>query len=564
MTPAASDSDILRFGVFELDRRRCELRKAGLTVKLAPQPLKVLELLAARPGELIRRDDLRREVWGDETFVDFDRSLNVCITQIRSALNDSAESPRFIQTVPKKGYRFLAPVGGADGTQKAVPIREEKSDLRPWFLLGTLLASALLVTGLWRVAATRDERNRLAILPFVTIGETAASAAALEGFTDDLITQAGMLAPAKLGVIARASVLRFRGKAPSIKDVARELDVTYVLEGSIQAGDRVNARLIRASDETQVWGAAFALPDATPQILAGVLRTLGGNAVAAAAPAPIRDARALAAYNDGRYVLHARASREDLIRAAELFRASIGIEPTAAGYAGLAQALIEQAGSGGKPSELYPPALDAARKALALREGDPEAHNALASALFWFEWNWKEAERHFRRAIALNPSYAEAHHDYAWFLVASKRTLEGIRELDLALSLDPLSRRVNLDAGWLLQQARRYPEAEAQARRALTLDPGLPEAEACLTRSRILQGKAKQPELHPEKAGLFDQARQYVTLADKENALGSLERAVEEHNSIAVLLLSEQLFDWLHGEKRFQALVKRVGIPQGR
>ncbi|MEO8027955.1 MAG: winged helix-turn-helix domain-containing protein, partial [Bryobacteraceae bacterium] len=192
MTPAGTESEILRFGVFELDRKRAELRKNGLAVKLAPQPFKVLDILAARPGELISRDDLRHEVWGDETFVDFDRSLNVCMTQIRSALNDSAESPRFIQTVPRRGYRFLAPV---EGSAPAVAARVDPEkppgrDIRPWVLLAVFVAVAILVTSLWRLAEIRDERTRLAILPFSTIGDAQVSDAAIEGLTDDLITQA--------------------------------------------------------------------------------------------------------------------------------------------------------------------------------------------------------------------------------------------------------------------------------------------------------------------------------------------------------------------------------------
>jgi len=379
--------------------------------------------------------------------------------------------------------------------------------------------------------------------------------------TDDLITQAGMLAPSKIGVIARGSVLRFRGRQASIKEIARDLDVGYVLEGSIQPGDKVNVRLIRASDQTQVWSSTVELADAAPKILAGLSQTLGGNAVPHRSPT-IRDAKANALYKDARLLLNNRAVRGDLALAADKFRDSIAIEPSAAAYAGLADTLVARAGGGGKSVELYPPAMEAARKAIAIDEEDPEAHNALAEGLFWFEWNWTEAEKHFRRALTLNPSFAQAHHDYAWYLVAAGRSLEGLRELDLALSLDPLARRVNIDAGWLLQQARRYPEAEAQARRTLTLEPGLGEAQACLQRALVMQGKAQEPPPNPEKAGLFDQARQYVRLKDKENALASLERAVEERNAIAVLLRSEQLFDWLHGEKRFQSLVKRVGIPE--
>ncbi len=439
-------------------------------------------------------------------------------------------------------------------------VAEEKRDLRPWFLLGTFITVVVLVTVLWRFVVARDERTRLAILPFTAMGETTADAAVIEGLTDDLITQAGMLAPGKIGVIARGSVMRFGGKQTAIQEIARELDVKYVLEGSIQAGDRVKVRLIRAADETQIWSATAGLVEAVPKILAGLSQSLGGNAVPHHSPR-ILDPRAVEAYNEGRFRLHQRARESDLMAAADRFRESVAMEPSAAAYAGLADTLVARAATGVDPKEVYPAAIEAARKAVALDEGNPEAHNALAGGLFWFDWNWTEAELHFRRAITLNPSFAQAHYDYAWLLVAAGRTLEGLRELDLALSLDPLARRVNTDAGWLLQQARRYPEAEAQARRALALEPGSGEAQACLERALIMQGKAKERPLDPANAGLFDQARQYVRMKDRENALASLERAVEAHNAIAVLLKSEQYFDWLHGEKRFQALVKRVRIP---
>ena len=249
--------------------------------------------------------------------------------------------------------------------------------------------------------------------------------------------------------------------------------------------------------------------------------------------------------------------------------------------------------SGARPADdAFKQARTAAEKAVALSEADAEAHNALANSLFWREWQWSEAERHFQRAIAINPSFSLAHHDYAWFLVAVGRTEDGLAALRRAIALDPLSARINIDAGWLLLQAHRFADAAVQARRTLNLEPGLAEAQACLSRSLEYQGKfreavtqliailppspvrdemakmdAKQglDRFHRARLGRpgspYSAAAEHAALGETAPALDSLDAAYREHSFMMTLLRADPAFTALHSEPRFRELVRKMGFP---
>src|SRR5258708_152743 len=248
------------------------------------------------------------------------------------------------------------------------------------------------------------------------------------------------------------------------------------------------------------------------------------------------------------------------------------------------------AGRSGSPArEVFPEARVEAEKALAINEANAEAHNALANAFFWSEWNWKEAERHFARAVALNPSFSLAHHDYAFFLVAMGRTEQGLTSLRRALAADPLSAHVNMDAGWLYLQAHRFKDAIRQARRAQELEPGLAEANACIVRALIDQKKFKQaleavpgwrgntgnPEealkqsyrmkvQDAEKSGKgdpFSMAMLYSFLGDNSKALDSLDQSYSRRSMMMPLLKTEPAFATLHSEPRFQDLARKLALP---
>ena len=258
MSPTLADVLLLRFGAFELDPHKGELRKAGMLVKLSPQPFQVLQLLAANSGELQSREQIQREVWGNDTFVDFDRNLNVCMAQIRAALNDDADSPRFVQTVPRRGYRFLAPVERVSAAEAVEPVAiAAPRRTNRWLITGLVLVLAAAAFLGWRVRPTPVGRPLLAILPMENLSADANDDRFIDGLTEELISQLGGLHPGRLGVIARSSVMRYKSARKSIDQVGSELGVNYVVEGTVQrSGDRV-----RVTAEGQFRTCLFALDE---------------------------------------------------------------------------------------------------------------------------------------------------------------------------------------------------------------------------------------------------------------------------------------------------------------
>jgi TolB-like protein/DNA-binding winged helix-turn-helix (wHTH) protein len=252
---------IWRFGIFEL--KDGELRRSGAIVKLPPQPMGVLELLLENAGELVTREQIQRRVWGEQTFVDFDRNLNVCMTQIRATLNDDADSPRFIRTIPKRGYMFLPPVEKVGepiapitkAIEVSAPSRRSNLGIAALFAV-VVLSSIAAAWAFWPHHAEVDSRSRrimIAVLPFEGPAE---ESGLIDGLVDELITNLGSLQTSRLGTIARTSVMHYRKSPADLKQVARELNVQYVVEGSVRRDGsrlRVTARLVNASDQSLAW-----------------------------------------------------------------------------------------------------------------------------------------------------------------------------------------------------------------------------------------------------------------------------------------------------------------------
>jgi TolB-like protein/DNA-binding winged helix-turn-helix (wHTH) protein/Tfp pilus assembly protein PilF len=580
---AETSASLLRFGAFELNLQTNELRRGGVLLKLSPQQLQALRLLVENAGQILTREQIQHELWGDGTFVDFDRNLNVCIAQIRATLNDDSDAPRYIQTVPKRGYRFIAPVERVGTTQVI------ESSLTPprarwfWMAAATLLAACSMAVGYfaWRNAG-RTDRVMLAMLPFENLSGDANEDLFTDGLTEELIGQFGSLNPERLGVIGRSSVMRYKGAPHGIDRVGRELGVDYVVEGTVRrsAGRvRVAARLIKVADQAQVWGDTsersesemFRMQEETAARITGAVaeKLLGGGTASAAGSHP-HNQDAYQAYLNGRYLQH-KDSREDLARSVGFFEKASVLDPQFdQAYSGAAETYVRLGRSGSPPQDVFPQARAMAEKALSINPSNAEAHNALANALFWYEWNWPSAEEHFKRAIAINSSFSPAYHDYAFFLIAMGRTEQGLSSLRRAIALDPLSARVNIDAGWLLLQAHRFDDAIRQARRALELEPGLAEANACIRRSMLYQRKvAPDPATaqkleEAEKSGTgdpFNLAAGYAFLGQKDRALDQIENAFEKHSIMMPLLRSEPAFDVLHNEPRFQALARKLALP---
>ena len=251
---------LLRFGAFELDLRQNELRRAGVLLKLTPQQFRVLRMLAEHSGDVCTREQIQQEIWGGETFVDFGRSLNVCIAQIRAVLNDDSDAPRFIQTVPRRGYRFVAPVeqepAAITPPPAAVPVSRSRH-IAAFMLM--ILACTAAAFYLWKSSAP-PARKMLAILPFENVSRHPEDLPLIDGLTDELISEFGSVLPDRLGVIARTSVSRYAGRTPSIPEIARDLGIDYAIEGDVrnEAGRvRISVRLIKVADQSQLWNETF-------------------------------------------------------------------------------------------------------------------------------------------------------------------------------------------------------------------------------------------------------------------------------------------------------------------
>ena len=592
---------LLRFGAFELNLQTHELRRGGVLLKLSPQQLQVLRLLAENPGQILAREQFQRELWGDGTFVDFDRNLNVCIAQIRATLNDDSDAPRYIQTVPKRGYKFIAPVERIGPAVVAAQAPKKGLPRSRWFWIATSVALASLSMALsyytWR-GAGRSDRVMLATLPFENLSGDPQEDIFTDGLTEELIGQFGSLNPDRLGVIGRSSVNRYKRGPHSIDQIGRELHVDYVIEGTVRrsAGQvRVSARLIKVFDQAQVWadtseGAeaeTFRMQEETAARIAGAVsqKLLGGRTIAASSAHP-RNQEAFEAYLNGRYLQH-KNRREDLERSIAFFEETAKLDPRFdQAHSAAAETWVRLGRSGSPGQDVFPRARAEAETALSINASNAEAHNALANTLFWYEWNWPGAEQHFKRAVAINSSFSLAYHDYAFFLIAMGRTEQGLSSLRRAIALDPLSAQVNTDGGWLLLQAHRFDDAIRQARRALELEPDLAEANACIQRTLIYQKKygevlegLHQTGSNPEetlkrlsrerlqqaeksgKADPFNLAASYVFLGEKERALDQLEAAFAKHSLGMPLLRTEPGLAALHNEPRFQELARKLALP---
>jgi TolB-like protein/DNA-binding winged helix-turn-helix (wHTH) protein len=554
---------IWRFGNFEL--KDGELRRNGSFVKLPPQPMGVLELLLEHAGELVTREQIQRRAWGEQTFVDFDRNLNVCMAQIRSALNDDADSPRFIRTMPKRGYMFLVPV---ERDTPPPATTQPKSNIAAAVVFG--LVALASVAGAWAVLHKPADQNpphrlMVAVLPFDGDDNLAT------GVLDELISNLGTLQTSRLGVIARTSVLHYRKSQTDLKQLARDLNVQYVVEGTLRSDAgriRVTARLIDLSDQSLAWTDVYEgdvenqfqlEQNVSARITAGVAHRLFPQIVVPSRQEHAINREAFEAYRTGRS-LQTQGTRAAVQRSLDSFETAIRLDPRyTEAYAALADACVSIARSGGSSKEMLTRAATAASKALDLDDSSAEAHLALANVRFWNDWNWSAAEQQYTRALTINPSYAAAHHDYAWFLVAMGRAEQSLIALRRAIALDPLSVRVNIDAGWLLQQAHRFQEAIVQAKRAQELDPGLEEAKACIARAEFYLGR--NPSAPPGGRNPYSSAENLAATGQTNAALDALDQAFTERSLSMPLLNVDPAFTPLQTQPRFQRLIAKMKYP---
>ncbi len=570
----------LQFEAFELDLASGELRKSGSPIRMQRQPLKVLALLAGRAGELVSREEIQKRIWTSDTFVNFDQGLNYCIRQIRAVLRDNPDSPRFIETVARRGYRFVAPVKEASR------------------------------------APSVGRRIMLAVLPFENLSGDAEQEYFSDGLTDEMIAQLARVNPQRLGVIARTSAMKYKRTKASIDAIGAGLGVAYVLEGTVRRSAlrvRVTARLVQVSDQAHLWaetydrnlGDMLALQsDVAAAIAAEIQVQLTPREQVRLASAGSVDSGAYEAYLKGRYFWNSR-TRESLQKSVRCFEQAIEIDPGyAAVYAGLADAYLTQLDYNYLvPADAFALANRVVLDALRLDDTLAEPHTSLGH-LRLHQFNWRSAEQEFERAIALNPGYGTAHYYYGNLLAACGRFDEAVASSQRSLELDPLSPNTRVNQVFTLYLARRYDEALAQVRETIDIDPGYAGVHYYLGLIRERQGQyddaiAAFKSVSPiarsgpttlaalghvyatagrrregleilqrldewsrhEYVSSYDLALLHLALGDQDRAVALLSQAYDDHSSFLPFLKVDARLDSLRPHPRFRGLIQQLNFP---
>ena len=517
-----SPSPVYRFGVFQANLAARELRKHGVRIRLPGQPFCILSMLLEKPGEVVTREEMRQRLWSSDTFVDFEHSLNSAIKKLRAALGDTPENSRYIETVPRMGYRFIAPVEEISATDTTVDaaevnvptsVKEVKETPRPTWLASVGIAVCLLAAlgayVLWSNSKPRPQplsrRLMLAVLPFENLTGDAGQDYFSDGLTEEMIAQLGHLDPERLGVIARTSVMHYKHGHEQLAQIGRELAVQYVLEGSVRRDSgkvRITAQLVQMKEQMPVWSRQYdrelsgllalqgeiaqEIADEIQPILGSDHKLITADRKSSASPSSYE---AYDLYLKGRYFWNKR-TKDGFQQAAEYFQQAVAKDPNyARAYAGLADTfglmstwlLVPQ-------NEFMPKARDAALKALRIDASIAEAHASLALVAEHYDYDWQTAEKEFKQAIQLDPGYGTAHQWYAECLSFQGRFDEALAESERARQLDPLSVIIARDHGTILYFSRQYDRAIEQFRAVREMDPDFPRT-AALIEAHVQKGQ---------------------------------------------------------------------------
>lgn len=486
-----------RFGAFEIDLCTGELRKNGIKIKLQDQPFQVLKLLLERPGEIVTREELRSKLWSENTFVDFDVGLNTAIKRLREALGDSAGSSHYVETLPRKGYRFIASVEpieeaatqptGANGQSQKAP-----STPRNWKIWSAAAISVALILSLvyfnlnWlrqRFHLTSAPIQSIAVLPLENLSGDPGQEYFVDGMTDALTTNLGKIG--QIRVVSKTSMMRYKGTKKSLQDIAREIGVDALVEGGVtRSGDRIRitANLVQVSPEKHLWADSFEasiqdvldLQDNASRAIANAIQVkLSPQEKVRLTNSHPVNPQAYDAYLQGKFF--AETPGPDVgPKAVEYFEQAIKDDPAwSLPYSGLARIISIEGSNRALPNENCTRAEDAAREALRRDPESPEAHAVFADVEYFCEWNWVEAEREVKRAIEINPNLAQAHSSRGRYLLTMGKTDEMLEETRQAVELDPLSFRIHWDRWTSLYAVGRYDEALAECHKILELNPNL-------------------------------------------------------------------------------------------
>jgi TolB-like protein/DNA-binding winged helix-turn-helix (wHTH) protein/Flp pilus assembly protein TadD len=626
----------LRFDAFELDIRVGELRKRGVKLRVQGQPLQVLATLLQHAGDLVTREQLRAQIWPADTFVDFDHSLHNSIARLREVLGDSAQKPRYIETLPRRGYRFIAEVEGVEtkepeqspviegGDETPVVVSVNKG--RTAMLSLVLLALASIGSAFWLVrpvsprASTADDLSlrSIAVLPLDNLSGDPSQEYFSDGMTEQLITDLAKIN--SLRVISRTSVMRYKGTKKGLPEIARELNVDAIIEGSVvRSGKRVRitAQLLHAPTDRHLWAETYErdLGDVL-RLQSEVAQAIAQQVRAQVSPQQqvrFRSARAVdpeayEAYLQGRfYMTNVFSMPRELNNARQYFEKAIQKDPGfALAYSGLADSYAYSAFFRQLPADsAYRSAKEAIRKALELDDSIGEAHDTLALLSWRYDWDWVTAEKELNQAIALAPSYSCAHEDHAVYLSMTGRRDEALVELNKSIELDPGPSSSITEAGvyyqmrdfqrlvdasrrgvtsnpneWLqhyylgigYEGTGKRIEAISEYQKAVELSGGDQDAIASLAHAyagigkvaeakkilRDLEQKSKASYVSP-----YIIAAIYAGLNDKDKAILFLEKAYRDRSlEISWSLKADPRFDSLRSDARFQSLLMRLGLPK--
>lgn len=627
-------SFIFRFADVEVREREFSLSKAGQILAVEPKAFRVLLLLLRNPQKLISKQELLNSVWGDAAVTE--SSLTRCISMLRRLLGDDVNEPRFIQTVATVGYRLVckveiseSPAEDLQATDKANGLSqgdviETSADRHPLYrwshtqIMATVLALAVAVS-VWIVGSKRyfarpAKRIRsIAVLPLENLSRNPDQEYFADGMTEELTTDLAKIGG--LRVISRTSSMQYKGTKKSLPEIGRELNVDSVLVGSVlRAGDRVRitAQLIRASTDEHLWAETYDrnLEDVLP-LQGEVARTIASQIKVTLSPEersrltpPAANSKAHEDYLKGLYYLH-RNTEGDLRTAIQYFQHATEQDPNyASGFAGLASAYANLSTNYRAPREVMPQAKAAALRALELDQNLAEAHAWLGFVSMNYDWDAVTAEKELKRATELNPSNADAHAVYAWYLSGMGLHEQAIAEANRAMQLDPFSRFTFGDLSWILLMARRYDQALLESQTVVERQPDFGYARAVLGLSYAENGRYAEAVTEAQSAmrldnsplilaflvqvhalarnrseamkGLQDMeqltknryvcsyevATAYILLREKDQAFRWFDKAVEEGSDCMVGLNVDPRLDSVRSDSRFQDLQRRVGLPR--
>ena len=621
-------ADRLRFDGFELNVRAGELRKNGVRLRLRGQPLQVLEILLERAGDVVTRGELQCLIWSTDTFVDFDHSLHNAIARIREVLGDSAESPRYIETLPRRGYRYIGPIDNFHtlrlveempdrASEPVANVHPRKRKRTVVLVAGSLLALGVIAATIWPFVHARkavQPIRSLAVLPLDNLSGDPSEEFFADGMTDQLITDLAKVG--SLRVISRTSVMQYKGAKKSLPEVARELKVDAIVEGSVvRSGQRVRvtAQLIQAPADRHLWAETY------DRDLGDILNLQGEVAAAIAEQvrakltrqqqARLRQGHAVNpaaydAYLKGQLYYTTEFTKPNSLRKAQrYFEEAIQKDPNfALAYAGLAGTYVFLAYAGALPADqAYRSSKSALSRALELDDSIGEAYDILGELSWRFDWEWGAAEREFNHAIALAPSYSCAHEDRAGFLTFMGRRSEALVEIKQIDQLDYGFSAAHTETG-VYYGLEDFPRLIEASKRGLLLDPndgdyhytlgigyegtgrpheaiseylkasdlsGGPQKMVALAHAYPAAGRKAEADkilrdlehkLKQTSASPYTMATIYAGLGESDKALEFLERAYSQRSFEILSLRSDLLLDSLHPDPRFQDLVRRIGL----